>query len=169
QNSKSLRQRLAPGTKITASPRDNRAANRRLAAMALFSLASVCPLAPLIFSRLAFGVKKIGDRRPAQDDRFPQNILQPAAHRPRFFPAELGSQPRWMDPGSPQAFIGIDIADAAQHALVQQERLDPRAAPAKPLGEFFLADFERVGAESGQLFGKRRFRQVSDAAKAPRI
>src|SRR5256884_1141398 len=69
----------------------------------------------------------------------------------------------------PQALIRIDISDAAQHALVQQQRLDPRASPANPVREFHLAHFERIGAESGQLFGKQCFRQVSNAPKTPRI
>src|SRR5207248_7583970 len=68
----------------------------------------------------------------------------------------------------PQALIRIDISDAAQHALVQQQRLDPRASPANPVREFHLAHFERIGAESGQLFGKQCFRQVSNAPKTDR-
>ena len=84
-------------------------------------------MVPLIFSRLAFGVKKIGNRGPAQHNRFPQNVLQHVTQRLCLFPAQVGSQPRWMNLRFPQAFIRIDIADAAQHALVQQERLDPRA------------------------------------------
>src|SRR6267154_6523497 len=69
----------------------------------------------------------------------------------------------------PQALIRIDISDAAQHALVQQQRLDPRASPANPVREFYLAHFKRIGAESGQLFGKQCLRQVSNAPKTPRI
>ncbi len=69
----------------------------------------------------------------------------------------------------PEALIGIDIADAAEHALVQQQRFDPRAPAANPVREFFLAHFERIGAESGQLFRKRYCRQVGDAPETPRI
>ena len=126
-------------------------------------------MVPLIFSRLAFRVKKIGNRGPSQHDRFLQNVLQHAPQCLRLFPGQLGSQPRRMDPGPPKALIRIDIANATQHALVQQQRLDPRAPSANPVREFLLAHFQRVGAESGQLFGERGFGQVGDAAKTPRI
>src|SRR5438552_10977144 len=74
-----------------------------------------------------------------------------------------------MDPRPPKALIGINISDATQHALIQQQRLNPRAPFANSVREFFLAYFEWIGAESSQLFGKRSFRQVSDAAKTPGI
>src|SRR6266478_6250543 len=142
------RRTLAPWTKIAAAPRNNRAPNRRFAPIAVFSLASVGPVVPLIFSRLAVGVKKIRNRRSSKRDCSPQNILQHAAQRLRLFPAEFRSQLPRMDFGSPQALIRVDIADAAQHALVQQQRLDPRAPPANPVCKFFLAHFQRVSAES---------------------
>jgi len=123
----------------------------------------------LILSRLAFGVKKIGNRRSAQHNRFPQDILQRAPQHLSFFPAQPGSQPRWMNFRSPQALVRIDIAHAAQHTLVQKESLDPRAPSANPVREFFRAYFERIGAESRQLLGKQCFGQVGDAPKTPRV
>ncbi len=123
----------------------------------------------LILSRLAFGVKKIGNRRSAQHNRFLQNILQRAPQRLSFFPAQPGSQSRWMNFRSPQALVRIDIAHAAQHALVQKESLDPRAPPANPIREFVSAHFERISAESGQFFGKQFFGQVGDAPETPRV
>jgi hypothetical protein len=43
-------------------------------------------MVPLILSRLAFGVKKIGNRRAAQHNCLPQNDLQRAAQRLSVFP-----------------------------------------------------------------------------------
>src|SRR6266513_85009 len=146
-----------------------RPADGRFATIAAFPLAPVGPMVPLIFSWLAFRVKKIGNRRSTQHNRFLQNVSQNAAQCFRLFPAQLGSEPRRMNLRFPQTLIRIDISDAAQHALVQQQRLDPRASPANPVRKFHLAHFERIGAESGQLFGKQRFRQVSNAPKTPRI
>jgi hypothetical protein len=77
-------------------------------------------MVPLILSRLAFGVKKIGNRRPAHHDRFLQNPLQHAVQCRSLFVAELRSQPRWMNFRSPQALVRVDVSHAAQHALVQQ-------------------------------------------------
>ena len=63
----------------------------------------------LIFSGLPFSVKKIGNRGPAQHNRFPQNVLQHAAQCVRLFSAQIGSQPRWMNLRFPQALIRIDL------------------------------------------------------------
>ncbi len=70
---------------------------------------------------------------------------------------------------APKAFIRVDIPDTAQHALVQQQSLDSRAPSANSAREFFLTHFQRIGAETGQLFGKQRFSQISNSAKAPRV
>src|SRR6266849_10420355 len=101
QHRDAARRRLALWTKIAASSCYNRAPNRRLATAAVFSFASVRAMVPLIFSRLALRVKKIGNRGPAQNNRFLQNVSQCAAQCLRLFPAKLGSQPRWMDPRPP--------------------------------------------------------------------
>ena len=52
-----------------------------------------------------------------------------------------------MDFRAPETLIGINIADASQKTLVQQERFDPRAARASSLYEFFRLDFERIRTE----------------------
>src|SRR5216684_2338140 len=74
-----------------------------------------------------------------------------------------------MNLRSPQTLIRIDIADTAQHALVQQQGFDPRAPSTNSFGEFLLAHFKWIGAEPRQLLGKQRFGEVGDAAKTPRI
>src|SRR6266568_8324520 len=56
---KTTRRGLALRTKITAASRHNSAPDRSLAPLTAFSFAAIRPMAPLIFSRLAFGVKKI--------------------------------------------------------------------------------------------------------------
>jgi len=89
----------------------------------IFALASIRAMVALIFSGLPFSVKKIGNRGPAQHNRFPQNVLQHAAQCVRLFSAQIGSQPRWMNLRFPQALIRIDIANAAE------KRSGPAAAP----------------------------------------
>ncbi len=74
-----------------------------------------------------------------------------------------------MNLRSPEAFIRIDVPDAPQYALVQQQRLDPRAPFANSVREFLLAHFERIGAESRQLFGKERFSQVGDTPETASV
>jgi hypothetical protein len=75
-------------------------------------------MAALILSRLAFGVKKIGDGRATHHNGFFQNILQHAAKSFRLLRVHQRAQPRGMNLRPPQALIGIDISYASQDALV---------------------------------------------------
>jgi hypothetical protein len=82
----------------------------------------------LIFSRLPFRVKKIGNRRTAGQNRLSQNLLQYPSQHLRLLFAQLRSPPHRMNPGAPQAFVRINVADAAQNTLIEQERFDLRIA-----------------------------------------
>src|SRR5713226_1716249 len=160
---------LAFRTKIAASPRYNGSPDGRFASIAVFPFATVRPMVALILSRLALRIKKVGNGGPAQHNRFLQDILQHAAQCLCLLLAQVGAEPRWMSFCFPQTLIRVDIADTAQHALIQQQCLDPRAPFANSVRKFLFAHFEWIGTESGQLFGKKRFRQIGDAAKTPRI
>src|SRR5260370_34941005 len=70
---------------------------------------------------------------------------------------------------SPEALIRVNVADAAQHALVKEQSFDPRPPPANSLRKFLAAHFERIGPESCQFLRKRHFRQISDPPETPRI
>jgi hypothetical protein len=74
-----------------------------------------------------------------------------------------------MDFGAPKALVGINIADAAQKALIEQERFDPGAAGSRLLYKFVNANFERVGAEGLQLFREGLRGQVSETAETARV
>src|SRR5258707_14999958 len=70
------RRGLALRAEIAAAAGNNHTPDRRPAAVAAVSFASIRPIVPLIFSRLALDVKQIGNRRPARQNRLPQNPLQ---------------------------------------------------------------------------------------------
>src|SRR5580765_2519308 len=74
-----------------------------------------------------------------------------------------------MNLGSPQTLVRVDISHAPQKALVQQQRLNSRAAGSCLLYKFFRADFQRIGPEGAQLFGQRSCRKVGEPAESPRI
>ena len=74
-----------------------------------------------------------------------------------------------MNLRTPKTFVRIDISDAPQEALIQQESLDPGAAGSRLLHKFFNANFKRVSAEGTQLFRERLCRQIGQAPKSPRI
>ena len=81
----STRCRLALRTKIAASAGNDDTPNRRAAPIATFPFSPIGSMAPLIFSRLAIRVKKIGNGRSSHHDGFSQNVLQHLAQCFRFF------------------------------------------------------------------------------------
>jgi hypothetical protein len=87
-------------------------------------------MAPLIFSRLALGVKKIGDGRPAHHDGFLQNGTERTVQRFDLISRQVDPQTRRMNLGPPQTLVRINIPDAAQHALIEEQRLHSR--PPRP-------------------------------------
>src|SRR5947208_10458572 len=90
-------------------------------------------MAPLVFSRLALGIKKIGDGGTPQYDGLTQDFLQRAPQGFRLPASQLRAELRGMNLRPPQAFIGVNVAHAAEHALVQKQRLDARV----PLADSF--------------------------------
>src|ERR1700676_95704 len=79
---------LATWAKMAAASRDDDAANRGAAAIARLAFAAVNAMAALIFTRLAGGVKEVGDRRSTHGDGMTQNLLQCVAQFLSLFGAQ---------------------------------------------------------------------------------
>src|SRR5260370_15159820 len=138
---------LAFRAEIAAASCDNHSPNRRATAVTALPFASICPMVPLIFSRLPLGVKKIGNRRPARQNRLPQNVLQDPPQHLRLLRAQLCSPPHGINLCPPQTFIRVNIADAAQHALIQQPRFNLRVPRTDSRCKFLSAHQQRIGAK----------------------
>src|SRR5208282_152898 len=160
---------LALRTKIAAAPRHDHALNSRLAAKARFPLSSIRSMMPLIFSRLAFRVKKVRDRGSAHHNRPLQDALQRAVQFFHLLLPQPRSQPHRMDPGFPQALIGVDVSHAAQNPLIQQQRLDSCTLSTDSRRELLQPRFQRIRAESPQLLLQRFARKIRHPAKSPRV
>jgi hypothetical protein len=165
QSEKTARCGLALGAKITASPGHNPATDDCAAAVALFSFAAIGPMVPLIFSRLARSVKKIGNGRAAHGDGFRQDFLEHAAKSYRLLLGDFVTGASGMDFCAPQGFVGIDIAYAAKNALIEKQSLDARVPRTDTVGEIFFADFQGIGPRPEQLLGEHSFGEISHAAK----
>src|SRR5205085_10362071 len=79
RQSRSPRRTLAHRTKITAPARHDNSLDFRPAPETLLALSAVSSVMLLIFSRHAFRIDKIGNRRSPHADRFQQNLLQRVA------------------------------------------------------------------------------------------
>ena len=75
-----------------------------------------------------------------------------------------------MDPRTPQCLVGIDVPDAREHALVEEERLDRRPPAGKLLTELPCREFgpERFAAEARRevILELARFEQEPGAEPA---
>lgn len=74
-----------------------------------------------------------------------------------------------MNPRTPQTFVGINIPHAAKNTLVEQQRLDSRAAASDAAAEFVFAGFERVNTELTKNTVAGGFRHQSHAAETARV
>src|SRR5215467_2218326 len=74
-----------------------------------------------------------------------------------------------MDSCFPQAFVGIDVAHAAQYALIEQHSLYACFAGVDAARKFPAADLQRIGAESLEFFRQGPAREIRHAAEAARV
>ena len=65
---------------------------------------------------------------------------------PRFGLEAVGGSER-VEAGPEEGFIGVDVADAGEHGLVEQDGLDGASRSARGVGEHRAFDDERVGPE----------------------
>ena len=141
---------MAAGAEVTAAARYDGAAYFCSAAETLFAGALVNAVAKLKLAALAIGIYVIGNGRAAQSDGFQEHSADGAMEIAELARLERRRQSHGMDSGSPQTFVRVDVAHAAQDALVEQERFDARAVSAQFRAEFFLSSFERIEAELAQ-------------------
>jgi hypothetical protein len=124
---------------------------------------------PLIFSRLAFRVKKVRDRGSPHHNRPLQDALQRAVQFFHLLPPQPRSQPLWMDPRFPQTLIGVNVSHSTQNPLIQQQRLDSRALSTDSSRELLQPRFQRISAESPQFLLQRFAFEIRYPAKSPRV
>ena len=74
-----------------------------------------------------------------------------------------------MNARAPQTLVRINVPHAAKNALVEQQRLDSRAAASKTAAKFLFAGFERIKTELTKNIVAARFRNQSHTTEAPRV
>lgn len=74
-----------------------------------------------------------------------------------------------MNARAPQTLVRINIPHAAKNALVEQQRLDSRAAASKMAAKFRFAGFERIKTEPTKNIAAARLRNQSHPTEAPRV
>src|SRR5260370_27207881 len=106
----------------------------------------------LVFPGLVFGIEISGKGRTAKENRLGQDVLDRAVEARGLLSCEPRAEPRRMNLRAPKTLVGINVPEAAQNALIQQQRLDSRAPFADARREFRLREFERICAERRKSF-----------------
>jgi len=119
----------------------------------------------LIFAGLAIRIEKIGNRRAAHANGLLQDFLKRAMQHRDFLFIQRSAESRGMNFRAPQTLIGVDIADAAQEALIQQQRFDPGPAVACLPHEIFDANFQGIGTKGAEFFRESFGGEVSEPPK----
>ena len=141
--------------------------DRPPAARARFAGALV-DLQAFLHRAIAVGRRVVVDRAPATLDGLgqdgPDRVVQPSfVGRP-----ERPGGPQRMEPGGPQRLVGVDVADAGQERLVEQQRLEPAGSSPDPAPEVTHGEgrIERLRSERRE---DRRPADLGDQVAAQRI
>ncbi|GBD17035.1 hypothetical protein HRbin26_01948 [bacterium HR26] len=96
----------------------------------------------------------VQDARPADRHREAHGLPDPLVEPGQVVLAQLADYLLRVEPGLPQALVGVDVADPGHHRLVEQRRLQPPAPPAlQPLAEGLEGEIGREQVRSqGKLF-----------------
>ena len=157
------RQALAPRAEVRrARPDDDPldgapAARTRLAG-------SLVDLQVLLHRAVAVGRRVVVDRAAAPLDRLGQDRADRLEQAALVGRAERADGPQRMEPGRPQRLVGVDVADAGDERLVEQQWLEPALAAAQPAAEVAQRErrVERLRPERGE---DRRARRPRSSAR----
>ena len=105
-----------------------------------------------ILARLAVRADVVAEARAPVGDPFAQDLAHGAVETPDIAGVERVGRPQRMEPRAPERLIGVDVPDAGDEALVEQQRLQLRRSTSQPLrqarrGEPALERLRPVPAE----------------------
>src|SRR5579883_2429730 len=139
---------LAFRAEMSAALRDQNLPDGGAAAYARLAFAPVGAVAHLKPAALALGVDVIGDGGAAERDGFAENFTNGLVEARGSRGAELRGGGQGMDAGGEEALVGVDVAQAREEFLIEQEGLDA-GFTAQARAKIFEADLQGLGAERG--------------------
>src|SRR3990167_6400257 len=135
---------LALRAEVRAAPGQHQALDGRPAARAGLALAVVDPQGVLVAAGQAFAGAVVGDGRALPGDGLAQAPPQRAEQPLELRRPERARRARRVHPGDEQRFTRIDVPEAAQPVLVEQQVLDRGCPAGEQLPEAVEAEAERL-------------------------
>jgi len=154
---------------MAASTGNDGSANDRAAAEAFLSIALVNAVAPLKTAEISVRVHVVRNRRSPQPNRIVEHLANGPVQTPQFIRREPRAEPHGMDSRAPQAFVSVDVSNAPQHMLIEQQRLDSRAPVLQQSDELRFRCFQRIESERAENFLGRGVLQKTYAAESASI
>jgi len=136
---------------MRAAAGNHQAPDSRTAPEAGFSGPSVHLVSLLKPAGAAFGIDVTRNGRPAQCDGLRQDFANRLVERRRPPTAEARSDCGGVKSGASEALVGIDVSEAAQKTLVQQQALQPGASGMQSPAKLVAGDFHWIGAQPVQF------------------
>ena len=134
-----------------------------------FPIALVDTVPELELATLAVGIDIVGNGGAAETNCFGQNLADCPMEPKELFPRQIFGDASRMQTRAEQALVCIDVANAAQNFLVEQQRLDAGAPRSEVSAEILGADFERLVAQMSLEIRQLRLRDEKHAAEAPDV
>jgi hypothetical protein len=93
----------------------------------------------------------VAQRRPLARDPRPQRVADTAMQRTQLVVVQPARRTQRMDARAPEGFVGVDVPDAGEAALVEDRRLHGRAPAGEGLGEASCRErrSQRLAAKAG--------------------
>ena len=127
-------QALAPRAEVGRPAADDDPPDRPAAAAARLA-GPLVDLEVLLHLAVAVGRRVVVDRRAAPDHRLGEDPPDLDPEPPLVGRAERPGRPERMEARRPERLVGVDVADAGDERLVQQQRLEPALPGAEPAPE----------------------------------
>ena len=113
---------------VGTSLRNDAALDGRSAATTWFTTATEDSQLAAEAPRRAIRTCEVLDGGPPRGDSSAQDGADTPMQPPYFAGRERVGGPQWVDAGGVERFVDVDIPEAGEEALVEQQRLQPRPA-----------------------------------------
>src|SRR5690242_18370389 len=114
------------------APGDPRLRDRRPAARTRFAVTAVDP--ELVLHRAALPVRApvVAERRALSLDAEPQCLADAAGETSHLLLVQAARRPERVEPRVPERLVDVDVPETGDRALIEQRRLQRRAAAREP-------------------------------------
>lgn len=147
------RQPLAARAEMRAPARKQHPLNERATPETRLARAAIDLMKLLEPARPPQPVHIIRNGRSPELDRLRQRLLYGLMEPQRAPPRHVRTERSRMNPRTKQALIGINVAEPAQKALIQQKAFYHGTARAQPVPQFIDGNFEGIGSKLFDLCG----------------